>query len=114
MLVGQYDCDVTIAESGVIDPQRVIAQVERLIAAGKGSKWGVLDFEEPFDALWDAGDSDPRYRPALASMVATIRAERPLSSPPERLTSGLKAKPGRKVCSRKPLSSAGMLPSHIG
>jgi hypothetical protein len=74
MLVGQYDCDVTIAESGVIDPQRVIAQVERLIAAGKGSKWGVLDFEEPFDALWDAGDSDPRYRPALASMVATIRA----------------------------------------
>lgn len=74
MLVGQYDCDPSIAHSGIIDPQRVIEQVERLIASGRGSSWGVLDFEDPFDALWEAGDSDPRYRPALASMVATIRA----------------------------------------
>jgi hypothetical protein len=74
MLVGQYDCDASIATSGVIDPNRVIAQVERLIAAGRGSSWGVLDFEEPFDALWEAGDADARYRPAVESMIATIRA----------------------------------------
>jgi hypothetical protein len=74
MLVGQYDCDMSIGSTGIIHPDRVIAQVERLIAAGRGSKWGVLDFEEPFDALWEAGESDPRYRPAIESMVATIRA----------------------------------------
>jgi len=73
MLVGQYDCDPEIARTGVIDPERVAAQVDRLIAAGKGSEFGVLDFEEPFDHLWESGASDPRYGPALQSMIATIR-----------------------------------------
>ena len=74
MLVGQYDVDVAISNTGIIDPAKAIAQVERLIQLGKGSEWGVLDFEEPFDAIWNAGPSDPRYQPALDSMVATIRA----------------------------------------
>ena len=74
MLVGQYDVDASIATTGIIDPAKAIAQVERLIQLGKGSEWGVLDFEEPFDAIWNAGPSDPRYRPAMDSMVATIRA----------------------------------------
>ncbi len=76
MLVGQYDVDRTIAQTGIIDPQLVIAQVERLIASGHGSRWGVLDFEDPFDLLWDSGDRDPRYRPALQSMIDTVRALR--------------------------------------
>jgi hypothetical protein len=76
MLVGQYDVDRTIAQTGIIDPQLVIAQVERMIASGHGSRWGVLDFEDPFDRLWDAGDRDPRYRPALQSMIDTVRALR--------------------------------------
>jgi hypothetical protein len=74
MLVGQYDVDAEIASTGIIDPVKAIAQVERLIQSGNGSEWGVLDFEEPFDAIWNAGASDPRYQPALDSMVATIRA----------------------------------------
>lgn len=73
MLVGQYDCDPEIARTGVIDPARVAAQVDRLIAAGKGSEYGVLDFEDPFDHLWESGTADPRYGPALQSMIATIR-----------------------------------------
>ena len=74
MLVGQSDVDVSIATTGIIDPAKAIAQVERLIQDGQGSEWGVLDFEEPFDAIWNTGPSDPRYQPALDSMVATIRA----------------------------------------
>jgi len=49
-------------------------------------------------------------------MVTTTRAERPASP---FLASGLlpsraNAKPGRATCSRKPLSRAGMSPSHSG
>jgi hypothetical protein len=76
MLVGQYDVDPSIAQTGIIDPQRVIAHVERMISSGNGSGWGVLDFEDPFDLLWDSGDRDPRYRPALQSMIDTVRALR--------------------------------------
>lgn len=76
MLVGQYDVDPSIAQTGIIDPERVIAHVERMISSGNGSGWGVLDFEDPFDLLWDSGDRDPRYRPALQSMIDTVRALR--------------------------------------
>jgi hypothetical protein len=76
MLVGQHDVDRAIVQTGIIDPNKVIARVEQLIASGNGSRWGVLDFEEPFDQLWDTGDSDPRYRPAIKSMIDTVRALR--------------------------------------
>jgi len=74
MLVGQYDVDPAIATTGIVDPAKAIARVERMIQAGQGSPWGVLDFEEPFDAIWEAGSADPRYSGAINSLVATIRA----------------------------------------
>jgi hypothetical protein len=34
----------------------------------------VLDFEDPYDDIFRAGPSDPRYAPAMESLVATVRA----------------------------------------
>jgi hypothetical protein len=34
----------------------------------------VLDFEDPYDDIFRAGPSDPRYVPAMESLVETIRA----------------------------------------
>jgi len=60
--------------SGVIDTARVVAAVGQEIAAGRGSEWGVLDFEFPFSEIMDRGPSDPRFSSAMSSLVATLRA----------------------------------------
>jgi len=60
--------------SGRIDVARVVAAVGEEIAAGRGSDWGVLDFEDPFNEIMSHGASDPRFAPAMASLVETLRA----------------------------------------
>ena len=60
--------------SARIDVARVIAAVGEEIAAGRGSDWGVLDFENPFQDILRNGASDPRYATAMASLVEALRA----------------------------------------
>lgn len=60
--------------SARIDAARVIAAVRDEIAAGRGSDWGVLDFENPFQDILRSGASDPRYATAMASLVEALRA----------------------------------------
>jgi hypothetical protein len=61
-------------QSARMDPARIVAAVGQEIAAGRGAEWGVLDFEEPFNDVMDAGPADPRFATAMASLVETIRA----------------------------------------
>jgi len=60
--------------SGRIDAARVVAAIGQEIAAGRGSDWGVLDFEDPFNEILSHGPSDTRFAPAMASLVETLRA----------------------------------------
>ncbi len=60
--------------SGRIDVARVVAAVGQEIVAGRGSDWGVLDFEDPFNEIMSRGASDPRFAPAMASLVEVLRA----------------------------------------
>lgn len=62
------------AESGRIDPTRVVSAARRLLAENPGTRWGMLDFEEPYNDILLAGPSDPRYGAARASMIETVRA----------------------------------------
>jgi hypothetical protein len=60
--------------SARMDSTRVISAIAQEFAAGRGSSWGVLDFEDPFNDIMDHGPSDPRFAPAMDSLVKTIRA----------------------------------------
>lgn len=60
--------------SGRIDVARVVAAIGQEIAAGRGSEWGVLDFEDPFNEIMSNGPTDARFAPAMASLVETLRA----------------------------------------
>jgi hypothetical protein len=60
--------------SGRMDSARIVSAVAQEFAAGRGSPWGVLDFEEPFNEIMDHGPSDPRFAGAMASLVETLRA----------------------------------------
>jgi hypothetical protein len=60
--------------SARMDIAKVIAGVHAEFAAGRGSSWGVLDFEDPFNEIMDHGPSDPRWSSAIGSLVETIRA----------------------------------------
>ena len=73
MIVYQDDADHG-ARTGRIDPSKVVARVRAILDAGGASPWGVLDFEDPYDDIFRAGPSDPRYAPAMESLVETIRA----------------------------------------
>jgi len=61
-------------QSGRMDPQAVIAAIAAEIAAGRGSDWGILDFEDPFNDIMHAGTADPRFASAMSSLVETLRA----------------------------------------
>lgn len=60
--------------SARMDTARIVSAVAQEFAAGRGSPWGVLDFEEPFNEIMDHGPSDPRFAGALASLIETLRA----------------------------------------
>ena len=60
--------------TGKMDPAKVVAGVRQEIEAGRGSEWGVLDFEDPFNEILDRGPSDPRYAESLDSLVAALKA----------------------------------------
>lgn len=60
--------------SARMDTARIVTAVAQEFAAGRGSTWGVLDFEEPFNEIMDHGPSDPRFAGAMASLVETLRA----------------------------------------
>lgn len=76
LAVYQNDVDPATATTGVIDPAKVVAEVARLRALGWNSEWGMLDFEDPFDAVFLAGPSHPLYDTCMESLIATIRAVR--------------------------------------
>jgi hypothetical protein len=71
-IVYQDDADQG-ARIGRIDASKVVARVRTIFDEGGASPWGVLDFEDPYDDIFRAGPSDPRYGPAVESLVETIR-----------------------------------------
>lgn len=74
LIVYQNNADTQAMVTGVINAERVIAEIRRLQASGVRSTWGVLDFETPFDEILMRGPSDPRYAATTASLVGTITA----------------------------------------
>jgi hypothetical protein len=64
------------ADSGRIDAARVVAEVRRLLLAQPDVRWGILDFEHPYNEILLAGPSDHRHAAASASMIETIRRVR--------------------------------------
>jgi hypothetical protein len=74
LIVYQNDADPQAMVTGVIDPAKVIAEIQRIQSTGVSSSWGVLDFEVPFDEVLMKGPSDPRFAAVSASLVNTISA----------------------------------------
>lgn len=73
LIVYQNNADPNAAGSGVVDADRVVEEVNRLKQAGSTIRWGILDFEVPFDEIMMNGASDPRYSATVASLIGTIR-----------------------------------------
>lgn len=70
-------CDPQSASSGVINTEAVLKEIATKIAAtidGKAPMWGMLDFEDPFNAILQEGVDSPKYQAIVQTMVATIRA----------------------------------------
>jgi hypothetical protein len=74
LIVYQNNADRGAAATGIIDPLKVVAEVQRLVGTGAPPEWGVLDFEEPFDSILINGPSDARYAATVSSLCATIDA----------------------------------------
>ena len=75
--VGIYQDNADLgARSGVVNPARVVAHARTVLQANPGAKWGMLDFEFPYDEILLHGPSDPRHEAAVKSLVATVRAVR--------------------------------------
>jgi hypothetical protein len=60
--------------TGIIDPEKVIAEIRRIQSIGVRSSWGVLDFEVPFDEVLMRGPTDSRFAAVTASLVSTMAA----------------------------------------
>jgi hypothetical protein len=76
LIVYQNNGDPRAQRTCSIDPASVATEVQRLLALDPSATLGVLDFEFPFDAVFAAGSSDPRYGPMVASMIETLRVLR--------------------------------------
>lgn len=74
LIVYQNNADPQAMVTGIIDPAKVIAEIQRIQSTGVRSSWGVLDFEVPFDEVLMKGPSDPRFAAVSASLVNTITA----------------------------------------
>jgi len=74
LIVYQNNADPQAMSTGVIDPAKVIAEIQRIQSTGVRSSWGVLDFEVPFDDVLMRGPTDPRYATVSASLVSTMAA----------------------------------------
>jgi hypothetical protein len=71
-IIYQGDVDPDSAKSGLIDVSKLI----RHIVARRGDQpegWGVLDFEDPFDAMIQKGADSPECKAAVETMVQAIR-----------------------------------------
>jgi hypothetical protein len=74
LIVYQNNADPQAMVSGIIDPEKVIAEIRRIQSTGVRSSWGVLDFEVPFDEVLMRGPSDSRFAAVTASLVNTMAA----------------------------------------
>ena len=64
--------DLPSVKSGVIDSNKIIDDVRQRFGSNP-SGWGMLDFEDPFDSVLQAGASHPKYETCVKSMVKAIR-----------------------------------------
>jgi hypothetical protein len=74
--LGVYQATDPNAVSGTIDVPRVVGEVRRIVAENPDARWGMLDFEHPYNEILLAGPSDPRHAAAVRSMVELVRAVR--------------------------------------
>lgn len=70
----QNNVDPTAVDTGLINPQLVIAEIQELIDAGWNTEWGMLEFEQPFQSILSAGPSHPSYAATMQTLVDNIRA----------------------------------------
>lgn len=64
--------DLPSIQSGVIDSSKIIADVRQRFG-NNPTGWGMLDFEDPFDAVLQAGPSHPKYATCVKSMLQALR-----------------------------------------
>lgn len=64
--------DMPSVKSGVIDAGKIIADV-RSRFGNDPSGWGMLDYEDPFDSVLQAGPSHPMYDTCVKSMLNALR-----------------------------------------
>lgn len=65
--------DLPSIKSCVIDSSKIIADVRQRYG-NSPSGWGMLDFEDPFDSVLQAGPSHPKYETCVKSMLDALRA----------------------------------------
>lgn len=64
--------DLASIKSCEIDSSKIIADVQQRFG-NNPSGWGMLDFEDPFDSVLQAGPSHPKYETCVKSMVKALR-----------------------------------------
>lgn len=66
-------CDPQCSKSGVIDSEAVLKAIASE-TKDQTPAWGMLDFEEPFNADLQKGPDSPEGARAIATMIQTVRA----------------------------------------
>ena len=64
--------DLPSIQSGIIDSSKIIADVRQRFG-NNPTGWGMLDFEDPFDSVLQAGPSHPKYETCVKSMLQALR-----------------------------------------
>jgi hypothetical protein len=72
LLLCQNNFDPEAATTAKVNGQKVVAAVKA--ARGENaSGWVMLDYEIPFDAVFDNGTTDPRYNAMVQSMIDAVK-----------------------------------------
>lgn len=72
LILGQNNIDPDAATTAKVNGQKVVAAVKA--ARGENpSGWVMLDYEMPFDAVFDNGTTDPRYNAMVQSMIDAVK-----------------------------------------
>jgi hypothetical protein len=74
LIVYQTSIDHESMSSGRINVDKLVANIQQQIEESTTEyRWGILDFEVPFDDVLEAGHSHPMHATAVSSLVGAIR-----------------------------------------
>lgn len=74
LIVYQTSIDIGSMAAGRIDIDKLVAHIQQRIAESPTPfRWGILDYEVPFDDVLEAGPAHPLHASAVSALVGAIR-----------------------------------------